>query len=48
MGNLKYITNKKELDCGHVSNKWMKINGKTMCLDCYKKSKHRKSNLNND
>jgi len=38
--------NNIELDCGHNSNKWIRVNGKTMCFVCYKKSKHRRSNLN--
>jgi len=33
------------LDCGHESNYWIKVNGKTMCFSCYKKSKHRRDNL---
>ena len=37
--------NRIELDCGHKSNTWIKVNGKTMCYVCYKKSKHRKSKL---
>lgn len=37
--------NKIELDCGHKSNRWVKINGRTVCFTCYKSSKHRRSNL---
>ena len=37
--------NKIKLDCGHESNRWIKVNGKTMCFVCYKKSKNRRSNL---
>lgn len=33
------------LDCGHESNYWIKVNGKTMCFLCYKKSKHRRKHL---
>jgi len=24
------------LDCGHESNRWVRIEGKTMCFSCYK------------
>ena len=37
--------NKIELDCGHKSDKWIKVEGKTRCFTCYKKSKNRRSNL---
>ncbi|DAZ90942.1 TPA_asm: hypothetical protein ES702_05905 [Lokiarchaeia virus SkuldV3] len=42
---LNKLKNEILLDCGHESNKWIKVNGKTKCLSCYKKSKHRRKHL---
>lgn len=45
MKQVKKFRNDTSLDCGHESNKFVKVKGKTMCFSCYKKSKHRRDNL---
>ena len=42
---MRRFRNETLLDCGHESDKFVNVKGYTMCLSCYKESKHRRKPL---